>query len=238
MDIIGAGLGRTGTTSLKRALEILGYGPAYHTREIFRDPARLAHWEAAVSGRTVDWDAVFAGYRSTVDWPGAAFWKELAEHYPKARVILTTRDPHAWYASCRNTIFISYRKGVAWRIILPLMRIPLLAADKRLRNFRPVFDGVFRRHFGDRPIDDETTAVAVFQEHLRQVRAGVPGDRLLEYEVAQGWEPLCAFLGVPVPDVPFPHENDRRAWQRFTRKQVLRGLGRILGRPVRALRHR
>ncbi|MEU3654418.1 sulfotransferase family protein [Streptomyces sp. NPDC032161] len=233
MDIIGAGLGRTGTTSLQQALDILGFGPVYHTKEIFRDPRRLADWESVVNGGPQDWSRIFDGYRSTVDWPGAAFWKELSEYYPQARVILTVRNPQTWYASCRNTIFISYRRGIVWRILLPLLRIPLLAADKRLRNFRQVFDALFRRHFGSRPIGDRDTAVAVFQEHVERVRKDVPAERLLEYQVTQGWEPLCAFLGVPVPDAPFPHENDRGAWKRFTRSHVLRGLRKIAARPFR-----
>jgi hypothetical protein len=231
VEVIGAGLGRTGTTSLKKALEILGFGPTYHTREIFREPERLADWEAAVRGRVDDWDRVFKGYRSTVDWPAAAFWRELVDHYPQARVILTTRDPHEWYTSCARTIFISYRPGPHWTVLRALMRIPLMAADKRLRNFRHVFDGVFRRHFGDRPISSRTAAVEVFEEHLDAVRAGVPDARLLEYRVSQGWEPLCAFLGVPVPDQPFPYENDRKTWQRYTRSQVFRGMRRLVLRP-------
>ncbi|WP_433888429.1 sulfotransferase family protein [Streptomyces sp. CA-111067] len=231
MEVIGAGLGRTGTTSLKKALEILGLGPTYHTREIFRDPDRLADWENAVNGGETDWDAVFDGYRSTVDWPAAAFWKELAEHYPDARVILTVRDPQEWYTSCARTIFISYRPGVHWTVLRGLMRIPLMAADKRLRNFRQVFDGVFRRHFGDRPISSREAAVEVFDEHLAAVRAGVPARRLLEYRVTEGWEPLCAFLELPVPEQPFPYENDRRTWQRFTRRQVFRGMRRLALHP-------
>jgi Sulfotransferase domain len=238
MEVIGAGLGRTGTTSLKKALEILGYGPTYHTREIFREPDRLAHWETAVGGGKVDWPTVFAGYRSTVDWPAAAFWRELAEEYPDARIILTDRDPQEWYTSCARTIFISYRPGPHWKALRALMRIPLMAADKRLRNFRQVFDGVFRRHFGDRPISSRAAAVEVFEEHLRAVRAEIPADRLLEYRVTEGWVPLCAFLGVPVPDRPFPYENDRRTWQRFTRAQILRGLRALAARPFKRPRTR
>ncbi|MFI5941660.1 sulfotransferase family protein [Streptomyces uncialis] len=236
MDIIGAGLGRTGTTSLKQALDILGFGPVYHTKEIFREPRRLADWETVVHGGEQDWGRVFDGYRATVDWPGAAYWKELSDYYPEAQVILTTRNPQAWYTSCRNTIFISYRRELVWRVLLPLMRIPLLAADKRLRNFRQVFDVIFRRHFGNRPIDDQHAAVSVFQEHTERVRVEIAPGRLLEYQVAQGWEPLCEFLGVPVPDDPFPHENDRGAWKRFTRSHVLHGLRKISARPLRGPR--
>jgi hypothetical protein len=106
MKVIGAGFGRTGTMSLKVALEELGFGPCYHMIELFEHPEHVERWEAAVGGEPVDWEELFSGYQVTVDWPGAAFYKELSERYPEARVILTVRDPERWYESAWNTIFI------------------------------------------------------------------------------------------------------------------------------------
>jgi hypothetical protein len=234
MEVIGVGFGRTGTASLKKALEILGFGPTYHTREIFRAPRRLADWDAAVSGAEMDWDKVFDGYRSTVDWPAAAFWRELIEKYPEARVILTVREPRAWHKSCMRTIFMVYRRDLPSRIAVGLMRIPLMMANRQLRNFNPVFDGVFRRHFGSGPIDDEDYAVEVFDRHVREVKETVPADRLLVYRVEEGWPPLCKFLGVGVTFEPFPHDNDQRAFDKTVKGFVAQGLGRLATEPFRA----
>ncbi|NJL73290.1 MAG: sulfotransferase family protein, partial [Candidatus Competibacteraceae bacterium] len=105
LEIVGAGFGRTGTLSMKAALERLGFGPCYHMAEVMANPPFAEHWMAAAEGRAVDWDVVFEGYRSSVDWPACAFYKEQAAHFPKAKVILTVRDMKTWYESCMSTIF-------------------------------------------------------------------------------------------------------------------------------------
>ncbi|MDW3847619.1 sulfotransferase family protein [Micromonospora sp. BRA006-A] len=233
MEVIGVGFGRTGTASLREALNILGMGPTYHTKEILKDPARLADWQAAVDGADVDWDQVFAGYRSTVDWPGAAFWRELVERYPEAKVILTVRDPVQWHRSCMRTIFMAYRQDLFSRLLVPAMQLPLRALDRRFGAFNEIFDGVFRRHFGDGPIQDEKYAVEVFDKHVRDVQECVPAERLLVYRVSEGWPTLCKFLGVGVPIVAFPHDNDQDAFQRDSRLFVTRGLARMVTGPVR-----
>jgi Sulfotransferase domain len=93
LRVIGAGFGRTGTHSLKLALEQLGFAPCHHMYEVRAHPEQLAFWQAAARGELPDWDEVFAGFAAQVDWPGARFWRELAEHFPHAKVILSVRRP-------------------------------------------------------------------------------------------------------------------------------------------------
>jgi Sulfotransferase domain len=195
LSVIGAGFGRTGTLSLKAALEQLGFGPCYHMAEIFANPAHLPHWQKAAAGDPVDWDEVFAGYRATVDWPAAYFWAELAEIYPQAKVVLSTRDADAWYDSFTSTIL---------RVVGAMDKIanPHIRATVEMGG-RVVGEGVFAGR-----ADDPEHAKAVFHAHLATVRDAIAADRLLVFDVREGWEPLCAFLEVPVPGGPFPRLND------------------------------
>jgi hypothetical protein len=197
LDIIGPGFGRTGTYSLKIALEHLGFGPAHHMFEVRDNPRLLPDWEAIARGEARDWDTVFAGYRSQVDWPGARVWSELATRYPAAKVILTVRDPEEWHDSIQQTI-------------LPFMAgrghhngdHPNAVAEMA---FRLVVEGVF-----DGRLDDRRHAISIFNAHNDEVRETIDPARLLVFDVRQGWEPLCAFLGVPVPSVSFPRLNASR----------------------------
>lgn len=199
IEVIGAGLGRTGTLSLKTALEELGFGPCYHMIEVFAHIDHARTWDAAARGEPVDWDRLFEGYRATVDWPGCSFYRQLLAAYPEAKVVLTVRDPERWYDSARHTIYFvrhAFPRWAAW--IRPGIRVFRRMTD------RVIWDGMFRGRFEDRAV-----AIEVFNRHNEQVRRDVPADRLLVYEVSQGWEPLCRFLGVPVPEgKPFPHVND------------------------------
>jgi hypothetical protein len=194
LQVIGAGLGRTGTMALKTALEELGLGPCHHMYEVIKHPEQAPFWERAARGEPVDWEEVFANYRSSCDWPSCAFCKQLAERYPAAKVILTLRDPHAWYLSVCNTI-------------LPAMKGPLFAPDgSRVGppgDFAPLTIG--ENTFGMR--FDEAHMVEVFNRHNEDVKRIIPAERLLVFKAAQGWEPLCRFLGVPVPSTPFPLTN-------------------------------
>lgn len=211
LDVIGAGFGRTGTLSLKAALERLGYGPCHHMDEVLAHRDTISDWTRAADGGPVTWDSLYEGYRSTVDWPGARFWRELAAHYPSARVILTVRDPEKWYDSVRNTLFRAISTtpvGIneeALRVITMMKRI--------------VWDGAFEGRFADR----EHT-LAVFAEHLAAVQREIPAERLLVLDVAQGWEPLCEFLGVAVPDEPFPQANDQDTFAAKHRERIAAAL--------------
>ena len=202
LEVIGAGFGRTGTLSLKTALEELGFGPCHHMTEIIKDMWRQGRiWNRVVAGNERDWDHVFAGYRATVDWPSCNYYAELAEAYPQAKVILTVRDSEKWYASMTETIFRMQQR----LILRVLMKIPGLP----IRFAQTVFDQTFNFDTG------RDNAIATFERHNAEVRQRIPAERLLVFEVAQGWEPLCAFLGVPVPDRPFPRVNDREEFQRL-----------------------
>jgi hypothetical protein len=195
LDVIGTGFGRTGTNSLKLALEQLGFGLCHHMFEVFESPDYLLPiWMKAVhEGVTPDWDEIFENYRSTVDWPTAFYWKELVDLYPEAKVVHTTRSPKSWVESARNTIFVSMserneKKGAARD--LSTMAWELIVMQ--------IFDG---------KIDDFDYVADIFRKHDEAVKAYVSPDRLLIYEVSEGWEPLCRHLSVPVPEEAFPRTN-------------------------------
>lgn len=201
LELIGAGLGRTGTLSLKAALERIGYGPCYHMIEILSAPERGRHWLARTQSGSYDWDAIFRGYRATVDWPAAAFWRQLVERYPDAKVLLSLRDADRWHDSVMNTLYPVMTRDLPER------------APEVIRDFREMmYVLVFERTFGGR-LSDRAHAKRVFEQHNQAVIDAIPASRLLVYEPGDGWEPLCRFLDVPVPDEDFPHRNDT-AWYR------------------------
>jgi hypothetical protein len=195
LSVIGAGFGRTGTMSLKLALEQLGIGPCYHMSEVFKNPAAPGYWEAAADGKRVDWEEVFAGYRSTVDWPSATFYKELADAYPEAKVILTVRDPEAWFTSTQATIFAS--------------RIFEDATSDWGRMVLKVVGDLF-----DREMSNKAKLIDVYNRHNETVQRVIPAERLLVYDLSEGWDPLCRFLSVPVPDEPMPNTNSTEDFKR------------------------
>jgi hypothetical protein len=189
LKVVGAGVGRTGTASLKLALEQLLGGRCHHMLEIVADPGQVPGWTAAIEGRDVDWQQLLGGYVALVDWPGASFWPELSAAYPDALVLLSTRDPEAWYRSASDTIFNVFEHA-------PLGREQWFAALKTM----------FAERFSD-DLDNPTAMMDAFERHNARVRAGVPADRLLEWTASEGWEPICERLGVAVPNEPFPRTN-------------------------------
>jgi hypothetical protein len=202
LEIVGAGFGRTGTLSLKFALERLGFQQTYHMMELFQHPEHLATWERATRGEAVDWDPVFAGYRAAVDWPVAAFWRPLAERYPDSRVILTVRDADAWIDSVHKTIY-------------PASLAARSAEDAETRRwgdwvFQLIWDGTFHGR-----MDDRRHLKEVYLNHAEDVKRSVPADRLLVFEASQGWAPLCRFLSVDVPDEPYPRVNSSEEFGRL-----------------------
>jgi hypothetical protein len=213
MKIIGAGFGRTGTTSLKAALEALGFGPSYRLDEVFKHPEQVAFWEAARRGERVDWEGFFAGYGLAVDWPAFSFYGELMEAFPEAPVILTVRDPGRWYESVRSTIYGIHKLSaglapVRLAFALAGLFAPAVTGIPRLAD-AILWDGLFDGRFEDR-----SYAIEMFHRHNEEVRRRVPPERLLVYDVKEGWAPLCDFLGVEVPDEPFPHLNHTREMRR------------------------
>ena len=200
LEVIGPGFGRTGSMSMKAALEEVGFGPCYHMIEVYGTDGHVEAWTAAIDGTEPDWDTLFRGYRSVVDWPACAFWKSIRRANPEAKVVLTRRDPDAWFESMTNTIF-------------PALRAP--SDDERLTRWRVatrklIFDQTFHGRF------DHDHVIAVLRAHEADVIASVPPDQLLVYEAGDGWEPLCAFLGVPVPEEPFPRRNSTEEFRVWT----------------------
>ena len=187
LKVIGSGLGRTGTLSTKLALEQLGFAPCHHMVEVFMNPAQVQLWIDAGNGRP-DWDAIFGPYQAMVDHPGCAYWRELAAHYPDAKVLHTLRDPDKWFDSTQATIFNPNRPA-------PPEGTPM----------RAFFDQLGAFYGGD--MHDRAFMTDFFRKHTERVIASVPPERLLVFNVADGWEPLCAFLGAPVPVTPYPREN-------------------------------
>ncbi len=193
LEIIGAGFGRTGTLSLKLALEKIGFGPCYHMMEVRRNEGHCSLWHRAANDETIDWQALFQDYRSAVDWPVAEFWEELMGVYPKAKVILSYRDGVSWYRSLSNTIMKN--------LLGPIPDEPD-QKNHRLMTRRLLLERVF-----DGKIEDEAAAIEIFERNLATVRATVPAGQLLDYPVGAGWGPLCEFLGVAVPDEDYPSVN-------------------------------
>lgn len=206
LKIIGAGFGRTGTLSLKTALEKLGYTKCYHMFDLPSNPEHAGCWEAAARDEPVDWPSLFTGYQAILDFPGCYFYRKLLDQYPQAKVILTTRDPEKWYASALKTI---HKPKPSLALILTIVsKIPFSRRVRRLPRVmlamdRIVFKGLFEGRF-----TDKQHTLAVYQRHYDEVMQTVPPQQLLVYSIKEGWEPLCTFLNVPVPkDEPFPHAN-------------------------------
>ena len=199
LRVIGAGIGRTGTSSLKRALEQLGFGPCHHMEEVIKHPAEVPTWQAAARGEKVDWVRFMAPWRAAVDFPSAMYYRDLMAAFPDAKVILSVRDPDAWYESMRQTILPALTRFPNNIVtpFLPYVSGPTLVM--RGTAMRRVLD-----HFSDREASKK-----VFTDWNEEVKRTVPKERLLVFQAKEGWEPLCEFLGVPVPDEPFPRVNTR-----------------------------
>ncbi|WP_343081292.1 sulfotransferase family protein [Ostreiculturibacter nitratireducens] len=185
LKVIGTGFGRTGTDSMREALTILGFGPCHHMFEVSANPVMKARWRAFMDSGEPDWRALFEGYNSCVDWPSAHYWRELIELCPDARVVLTWRSPESWWTSFEATLLKHYRE----------------AEDRAAVGIR-----IMEKVFGDRA-DDRDHAIAVYEKNVAAVLETVPKDRLLVHKLGDGWGPLCAHLGVPAPDQPYPSKN-------------------------------
>jgi hypothetical protein len=202
MDVIGAGFGRTGTLSLKAALEQLGFAPCLHMVDLLGGENRVEQWTAAAQGEPVDWEALLEGFGATVDWPGCTFYAELMDTFPDAKVLLTVRDPDAWYESAQKTIFVAQAAARSGELTGPISP----AATAMIAAL--IWDGTFEGRF-----DDRAFAIDAFERHNAAVKAAVPAERLLVHEIGEGWDPLVAFLDVECPDTPFPRLNDTAAFR-------------------------
>ena len=201
LKIIGAGFPRTGTTTLKMSLELLGFEKAYHFKDLIADPGKLKHWQEIENTGHTDYGRLFDGYQASVDFPGYPYYKLLMKKYPNAKVILTLRDFDGWYESNYNTI---------WQVE------PINDCLEFMRNTYLIKQ--FNNKFDSREIAEK-----VFQAHNNEVIEFVPKKRLLVYEVKDGWEPLCSFLDRPIPEETFPHLNKKENFPAM--------LGKMLGKP-------
>ena len=215
LQVIGAGFGRTGTLSLKVALQQLGFNKCHHMVEVMRNPKSAAAWVAASDGKEVDWHEIFADYKACVDWPSCMFYRELMEAFPEAKVVLTVRDSERWYESISTTIAVLTTTTPRWLCWL----VPAIGAVIKV-SYACVWKTFDNRN------GDKEYVLEVFRAHIEEVKRVVPPSRLLVFEVAQGWGPLCEFLDVPVPTGAFPHLNDRDVMAK--RLRILRIL-RVLG---------
>ena len=186
MRIIGAGFGRTGTDSMRHALNMLGLGPTHHMFEVIDSPVQKERWRAVANGAAPDWPLLFEGFNAAIDWPSSYYWRELMEVYPDALILLTHRSADSWWASFEGTILKAIET----------------TDDPDALNRRIIAEGVF----GGRP-GDRDHAIATYNAHVSEVLATVPADRLHVHQIGEGWERLCARLGLLVPEVPFPSGN-------------------------------
>ena len=211
LKVIGAGFGRTGTLSLKLALERLGFDKCYHMMEMPLVPHHVEQWRALAAGQNVDWETLFVGYQAAVDWPSCNFWRQQLKVFPDAKVILTRRDPEQWYASVMQTIWLSSERG----------RMDLAAAEQRgevessgqdriKMLYEVIWDGVF----GGR-MDEKQHVINCFERHNQvEVINSVPRSKLLIIEPGDGWAPLCEFLQIDIPDADYPRINSKEDFQK------------------------
>ena len=196
LSVIGAGFGRTGTLSIKMALEHLGLGPCHHMVDVFANPEQLPHWQAAADGQPVDWDEVFAGYTAATGWPSAHYWRELADKYPNSRILLSVRPAEHWWKSFSNTI------GT-------MLEIRSAVSNEYFRSATAMAHKIIAEQTFGSAMNDKTAALFALQKRIDEVRHAIPSERLLIFDVLDGWEPLCKFLNLPVPDSDFPCRNSK-----------------------------
>ena len=209
MKLIGAGLPRTGTLSQKVALEMLGLAPCYHMVNVLADLEQVQQWRRALEGDR-QWDEIFEDSQATVDWPGSYFYAELVEAYPDAKVLLSVRDAEGWERSMRDTIWGMFYDDILIRDLSSAR----VRVDDEWRAFIELMQEMWKRSgLIDNGADTTPESMRAAMERFNQgVQDTVPADRLLVWSVGDGWEPLCDFLELPVPDTPFPHLNDSKVF--------------------------
>lgn len=208
IKIIGAGFPRTGTNTLRESLTMLGYVKTYHMKELLVHPENLQHWTKLRETGTTDWDELYNGYKATVDFPCYPWYKEHMKRYPDAKVILSTRPFEKWHDSVYSTIWQAQNPSEEQRLEMGKK----VQASPRLQKVMKVMQfgkqAIMEDHFQGRFLDKEF-AKEIFDRHHEEVKAHVPADKLLVYDVAEGWGPLCEFLGKPEPGEPLPHTNKK-----------------------------
>jgi hypothetical protein len=223
MKVIGAGLPRTATLTQKLALERLGFAPCYHMVDVLADLGRVQLWRQALEG-SPDWDVIFPGYQATVDWPGAFFYQELLEAYPDAKVLLSVRDPGAWEHSMGETIW-----GIFYGdLLIRDLSNARAKVDEPWASYMSLMKDMWAKS-GLLGNEDEGPGAGRMAEAMErynaEVKAAVPPGRLLVWSPADGWGPLCEFVGAPVPAEPLPHVNDSKSFGTMIVDASLRVLG-------------
>lgn len=221
IKVIGAGLPRTGTNTLKECLEILGFHKTYHMKELLVHPENLHYWTTLRDTGTTDWEGLYKGCQATVDFPCYPWYKEHMKQYPDAKVILTTRPFEKWYTSVKSTIWTAGPQNLPEKLAM----MTKLLLNPRLRKVigcvKLAKSMIFAKHFEGKFMD-QAASEKIFNQHHENVKKHVPADKLLVFEASQGWEPLCKFLGVPVPDQPFPHLNKKENFKEML-KELMKG---------------
>ena len=219
LRVIGAGFGRTGTNSLKLALEQLGFGPCHHMKEVGPSLDQINWFDQASRGEVMDWDKVFEKFEASVDWPSASYYNELAAHFPDAKVVLSVRDAEGWYKSAHETIYAVSQNVPTWlrRVAPPVDKLISMV-------IRSIWEGKFSGQFENR-----TFAIDIFNQHIEEVKKNIAAERLLIHSAKEGWPPLCEFLEVPIPETPYPRVNEAKDIKRMvTVLKALRWLPWVL----------
>jgi hypothetical protein len=207
LHVIGTGKGRTGTTSLKIALEQLGFGKCYHMWELMNNPDQLIYFQQAERGENVNWDELFNGYHSACDYPVIRYYKQILEKYPDAKVIHTMRDAESWFKSISNTIFWAVKPSLG-RMLGLMIRLPFSSTLRKRLHILKFNSMMVSKEFGN-DLKDKEKVISYFNKYNAGVLNTIPKEKVLVYDVKSGWEPLCNFLNVPVPSMPFPKSNTK-----------------------------
>ncbi|MCI5133963.1 MAG: sulfotransferase family protein [Candidatus Electrothrix sp. AW2] len=215
MDV---GLGRTGTMSLKFALEELGFDKCYHFSGMHKNPEHIDLWRAVARGESVDWESMFQGYQATVYWSPTYDYQSLLRQHPDIKVILTVREPEKWYKSMYETIYTYNRLTLSRKLLLNVLSL-FRPGLKNLHAMWQLQEEILWKKTFDGRFHDKEYAISVFIKHIEEVKKNVPPERLLVYKIQDGWEPLCQFLQVDQPETPFPRVNDSDAFKEW-RKQI------------------
>ena len=217
LKVIGAGMPRTGTSSLKVALSELGFDPCYQMLPLLSHPEQVNFWSSASKGQKMDWSELFRDYQATVDFPSYRYYDKLLEYYPKAKVILTVRDPEEWYESAFNTIYQVVKPQTEQQFFQTL-KLPESPRKRKLEQiFNLVEKELWQKDFQGQ-FTDKQYAIEVFKQHVKQVKQKVPSKQLLVYQITEGWSSMCSFLDVTVPKATFPRLNEGATFKQRLRR--------------------
>lgn len=212
IKVIGVGGPRTGTATLKEALEIIGFGKCYHMEWLFNHQEDLKYWHELFDTGTTNFDRLFDGFQSTVDFPGYLNYQALFKQYPTAKFVLNDRDPEAWYESAKHTVHSVTPQTFTQKLKM-LRKMIFSRRFRRLaQSFRLVEKYLWKGKYNGEFQNKEKT-IARYKAFQEEVINTIPAEQLLVYKVSDGWEPLCEFLEVPIPEEVFPHKNKRKNFQ-------------------------